>query len=180
MPDAYPEDISTPRLTLKLPQASDAEAMFRSYAGDPAVTRHLVWAAHRTADDSLAYIRYCQAQRAARRQLHYFLEPADSNGIAGMVSAELDGHIATLGYVLARSHWGRGLMTEAASALIQALFKRPHIHRVEATCDVENLASAAVLQKCGLRLEGLLRRFAVHPQCSPAPRDCFIFAVIKD
>lgn len=179
MPDAYPSMISTSRLTLRQPELGDAAAMFESYAGDPAVTRHLVWAAHRTADESLAYIRHCRDQRAAGKQLHYFLQSTGSDEIAGMVSADIGRHTATIGYVLARSLWGQGLMAEAASALIQTLLALPHIHRVEATCDVENLASAAVLQKCGMRLEGLLRRFAVHPQLSPTPRDCFIFATVK-
>ena len=52
------------------------------------------------------------------------------------------------------------------------------IQRIWATCDVENLASARVLEKLGLVREGLLRRLTVRPNLSELPRDAWMFAKV--
>jgi RimJ/RimL family protein N-acetyltransferase len=45
--------------------------------------------------------------------------------------------------------------------------------------DTENRASARVIEKSGMRLEGLLRRHTVFPNVSPEPRDVFCFAITR-
>ena len=52
------------------------------------------------------------------------------------------------------------------------------IQRIWATCDVENLASARVLEKLGLVREGLLRRLTVRPNISELPRDAWMFSKV--
>jgi [ribosomal protein S5]-alanine N-acetyltransferase len=51
---------------------------------------------------------------------------------------------AELGYVLSREHWGKGLMAEAARAIIRFGFERMDLNRVGARCIAENIASARV------------------------------------
>jgi RimJ/RimL family protein N-acetyltransferase len=45
-------------------------------------------------------------------------------------------------------------MTEAARRLLDYLFETFGLHRVSAICDVENTASARVLERLGMRREG--------------------------
>ena len=47
------------------------------------------------------------------------------------------------------------------------------------SCDVENKASARVLEKVGMQREGTLRRYIVHPNISPEPRDCFVYSKVR-
>jgi [ribosomal protein S5]-alanine N-acetyltransferase len=61
-----------------------------------------------------------------------------------------------LGYALARAYWGRGFATEAGTAVVAWALERPEIHRVWAVCDAENVASARMLEKLGMRREGPL------------------------
>ena len=70
-------------------------------------------------------------------------------------------------------------MNEAVSAIIQWSFAQPPIHRVWATCDVENLASARLLEHVGMEREGVLRRWLMHPNVSDTPRDCFCYSIVK-
>jgi [ribosomal protein S5]-alanine N-acetyltransferase len=51
-----------------------------------------------------------------------------------------------------------------------------HIYRVHAACDVENIASQRALEKASFVREGRLERFTVHPNISPEPRPCFMYA----
>ena len=66
-------------------------------------------------------------------------------------------------------------MTETLAAIVAWALAQPEIWRIGAVCDVENLASARVIQKAGVLQEGMLRRWAVHPNLDRAPRDCLAF-----
>jgi RimJ/RimL family protein N-acetyltransferase len=87
---------------------------------------------------------------------------------------------AEVGYVLARRYWGRGLMTEAAGAVVEWVIAQPEIHRVWATVDLDNAASQRVLEKVGMVREGVLRRWVVFPNLGPVPRDVWSFARIRE
>lgn len=84
-----------------------------------------------------------------------------------------------LGFVLAQAHWGKGLMSEAISIIALTSLGKPAIYRVQATCDAENTASARAMEKAGLRYEGVLRRYIVHPNVSLEPRDSLLYAITK-
>jgi RimJ/RimL family protein N-acetyltransferase len=62
-----------------------------------------------------------------------------------------------LGYGFNRRYWGKGFATEAVKALVIFGFKKLKLHRLWATCDNRNKASVRVLEKAGLRFEGLKR-----------------------
>ena len=59
-----------------------------------------------------------------------------------------------LGYWIARAHWGRGLATEACTALI-AIARALAIPRLEGAHFVDNTASARVLEKLGFKATGI-------------------------
>ena len=84
------------------------------------------------------------------------------------------------GYCLARDAWGRGFATEAATAFVAQAAVRPDLWRIQAYCDTENNASARVLEKAGLKLEGTLRRYLVLPNLGPDPRDVFMYAKVRE
>ncbi len=63
-------------------------------------------------------------------------------------------------------------MTEAANAVVDWALSQPEVFRVWAVCDVENVASARFLEKIGMRREGTLSRWIIHPNISEQPRDC--------
>lgn len=62
-----------------------------------------------------------------------------------------------LGYWIARAHWGRGIASEAVRALVDHAFDVLALERVFAHHFLWNPASGRVLEKAGLRREGLLR-----------------------
>jgi len=101
---------------------------------------------------------------------------APSQRAIGMLEARRNSHVVDIGYVLARAHWGHGLMTEAVRALADTALGNPEVFRVQATCDVDNRASARVLEKSGFSCEGRLQRHTVHPNIDREPRPCFLYA----
>jgi RimJ/RimL family protein N-acetyltransferase len=67
-----------------------------------------------------------------------------------------------LGYGLARDAWGKGLATEAARAVVDYGFSALGLAKVWARTDPRNAASVRVLEKLGMRREGLLRSHVIR------------------
>ena len=64
---------------------------------------------------------------------------------------------ADMGYCMSRAYWGKGLMPEALTAVIKYLFEVVGLNRVAACHDVKNPKSGRVMDKAGMRQEGILR-----------------------
>jgi len=62
-----------------------------------------------------------------------------------------------IAYAVHVDHWGRGIGTAIATELLSFAFASLELHRVSATCDPRNEASASVLQRAGMTHEGRLR-----------------------
>jgi RimJ/RimL family protein N-acetyltransferase len=177
-----PTQIETPRLLLRQPIfPDDAPRVFASYAHDTRVTRYLTWRPHRDLEETRRILRTRLSWWEEGREYSWVITDRTHGTVLGMISVTPDDTAwrYSLGYVLAHEYWGRGYMTEAARSVIDTLLTLPPICRVWAVVDVENAASARVLEKAGMEREGLLHRWSVHPAISPAPRDCWCFAKVR-
>lgn len=170
--------LDTPRLRLRIPSLDDADDI-AAYAGDPEVSRYVTWRRHRSIGDAHAFLHHAITAVEKAQELHWVITRRTSEQILGTIGLRLQEHRAELGYVLARPHWGHGFATEAARVVVDWALSRPEIHRVWAVCDVENSASARVLEKIGMEREGRLRRWAVCPNLSGEPRDCWCYARVR-
>ena len=175
-----PELLHSARLSLHKPSEDDASILFGSYVRDERVTRYLMWRPHRTIADSEGIIQHFLHGWSTGSEFCWFLFTRSDHELIGSIAARVKQHRVELGYVLARSFWGRGLMLEAISVVVQWAFTQPALFRVGALCDTENHASARVLEKAGFEREGILLRWAVHPNISDVPRDCYSYAKIRN
>jgi RimJ/RimL family protein N-acetyltransferase len=176
----FPQVVETRRLLLRKPLSEDADSIFQTYAQDREVTRYLVWMPHESVETTREFIANCQSRWEYARAFPYVITKKGSGELLGMIEIRPNAHRADFGFVLARPYWGQGLMPEAVSALVAIGLAQPSLFRIEATCDVENRASARVLEKAGLSREGLLRRYIIHPNISLEPRDSLIYAIVKE
>jgi ribosomal-protein-alanine N-acetyltransferase len=174
-----PEIIETARLRLRLPRPEDADVIFQEYAQDPEVLKYLMWRLHDNIQTTRAFVKRCLKVWQAGAVFPWVITLKDDGRLAGMLELCIDGHRADLGYVLARSYWGRGYATEAVKAVTAWALAQPAIYRVWAVCDVENIASARVLEKAGMQREGILRRYILHTSVSAEPRDVYCYAMVK-
>jgi len=170
-----PESFATARLILRRPRAEDAPLIFATYAQDPEVVRYLTFRPHRTLQDSHdALERFEQAWRSGK-SYSWLIFRRDREELIGAISAREDQGI-NLGYLLARPFWRQGFMSEALGAIVEWAFSNPSIFRVWAICDLENAASALLLERNGFQREGILRKWSLHPNISAVPRDCNCYA----
>lgn len=98
----------------------------------------------------------------------------ESGILIGDAGLEVTEHGVELGYTLARPWWGRGLATEAARLCLAAAAGPLARPRLVALADVENPASAHVLEKIGFCGAGRRTAFGRTHHCfewvAPGPR----------
>ena len=97
-------------------------------------------------------------------------------GFCGLVAIAPDDRRAEIGYSLARTYCGHGYAPEAVRAVLRCAFTTLGFNRIEAYCTAENVASIRVLEKVGLRREGVLR---AHTTTSGEPRDRAVYAMLR-
>ena len=175
-----PEQLQTERLVLRAPCTADTAAIFEAYTQDTEVARYMVWRPHRSVGETQAFIAWCMQAWAGGVARPYVLAFRDNpQRPIGMLEARLSAHTVDMGYVLAREQWRQGLMSEAIGALVEAALAQPACFRVQATCHVDNAASARTLEKSGFVREGRLERYAINPNVSDQPEPCFMYARCK-
>lgn len=178
IPVRAPELVRTPRLTLRRLRVGDAETIFAAYSQDAEVARFLTWKPHRSLSETRAFLRGCEKRWKEGAEYHWAIVPRGKQ-LVGAICLRPNGFKVDVGYVLARAHWGKGYATEALRSVVEWALAQRAIQRVWAVCDVENPASARVMEKAGLRKEGILRRWIVHPLAGKTARDCFCYAITK-
>lgn len=174
-----PEQILTARLTLRKPRPEDAALIYERYAQDAEVRRFLLFPPPKEVADTESFLVRCLKVWEAGSAFPYVIERKEDGRLMGMVEIRMDGFQADIGYVLERAEWGRGYTSEAAKAIVDWALGLEEIVRVWAICDTENLASARVMEKAGMHHESLLRRYLIHPNLSPEPRDVFMYSKVK-
>jgi [ribosomal protein S5]-alanine N-acetyltransferase len=162
------------RVRLRAPRIDDAEQLFERVASDPEVTRYLSWTPHPDVDETRRVITELFNVGDERTWLIELRESGEAIGLCGWRRPQR--HAAELGYCLARLWWGQHLMAEVVSLLLNELRADPAVYRAWAVCHVDNGASARVLQRCGLTLEGRLARYGMFPNVSSEPQDVLLFA----
>ncbi|MSP87582.1 MAG: N-acetyltransferase [Alphaproteobacteria bacterium] len=175
----FPDAFQTARLILRPIRPSDAAPIFDTYAQDPDVTRYLTWRAHQTLADTEAYVSRCLTAPSHLFRTYALVGRQDDEVLGAFGIRQPEAYRLGYAYVLARKWWGQGLMTEALTEVASWALNRGDIWRIGDFCDVDNLASARVMEKAGMTREGLLRRWSMHQNVSDEPRDCFSFAKIR-
>ena len=176
-----PEHFKTERLILRKPGISDAVKIYDAYAGDPDIPYYMTWKPHKDVSETESFIKECLSNWESKESFSYVITlTADTDKPFAMIDTWPRGqHQMWFGYVSARDYWGKGYMTEALTCLIDWALNQDNIWRAAAYCDVQNFASARVMEKAGMSLEGICKKYGMHPNISDIPRDCRIYAKVK-
>ena len=154
--------IETERLILRPFVMEDAEAMYRNWASDDEVTKHLTWPTHGSVEVSRAVLSDWTSHYGEPDFYQWAIvlkengpEPIGSITVVH-INLKVDG--AAMGYCMSRAHWRKGIMAEALRGLIAFLFDEVGFNRIEADHDPNNPASGRVMEKAGMRHEGVMRQ----------------------
>lgn len=156
------QTIETDRLILRRFRMEDAQTMYERWASDPEVTRFLTWPVHANADVTRQLLAaWTDAYKKPDNYQWAITVKAQDDLPIGSIAVVFCDHAvrkAEVGYCIGRAWWRQGITSEALAGVIGFLFDEVGMERVEARHDVNNPNSGAVMEKCGMRKEGVHRR----------------------
>jgi RimJ/RimL family protein N-acetyltransferase len=150
--------LETNRLILRSFQESDLGAFVR-YRSDPAVAKYQGWDAPYGIDAAATFIQEMKERHPGTKGEWYQIAvelkaSGEMIGDCAFHALPQDEQQAEIGFTLSRRYQGQGYATEAVTRLLDYLFGELGLDRVLATCDAENLGSAKLLERIGMRREG--------------------------
>lgn len=164
LPDV-PELITTEKLELRAPSLEHVPALVE------AVTESLSelkpWMPWATDDYDLVgteeNVRQAIAAFVTRTDLRYhmFHPSGQLVGSTGFHRLKWSVPRFEIGYWLRTSATGKGYASQAVRALSRVAFEQLGVRRLDIRCSDRNLASARVAERCGYRLEGVLKNYSV-------------------
>ena len=177
-----PEEIHSERLVLRAPDpAYAAEIVAAVEESIDDLRPWLPWAQRvPTLEFQLDWTRQTRERFRAKSECPYFLFERETGllvGATGMVSLDWSVPKFEIGYWVRSSRRGRGYITEAVDTLTRLAFTKLGARRVEIRCSSLNRRSAAVAERLGFDLEGVLRNDGLHPDGSL--RDTLLYARVE-
>lgn len=159
------QQIETQRLILRRFKPSDAKFVYNNWAIDSEVCKFLSWNPHKALSETEHVVEGWIKGYENDDNYNWAIELKDIGEVIGQISLT---HVnekyssCSVGYNISRSFWGNGVMTEALKAVINYLFKEIGMNRIEASHNTLNPASGRVMQKSGMKLEGIMRQAKVN------------------
>lgn len=148
---------------------------FMTYYGDDKVTRFTRMHTFKSHDEASTYINttciphpFCRSICYDDRSIGYIsITPGSGD----------DRCMAQVGYALAATYWGQGIVSKALKmAICDFLEEFPFVVRLQALVEVENKGSQRLLEKVGFSREGLLRKYTIN---KGEIKDILIFSVVS-
>jgi len=173
--------IETKRLILRTFKIDDFDAV-QNYASsientvymligpnDEAATRAFILRAITTASES-PVVEY-----------QFAVTLKDTGTLIGACDLDIRGNEAEIGWIIHQDYWKQGYGAELGAALLKLGFDKLNLHRIIARCDAENIGSIKLMEKIGMRREGLF--YDARPPHKHSPReygDELLYAILKD
>ncbi len=151
--------LETERLLLREFLASDEEALFQ-YSEPEQHWRHMPMELPTRASVAIQLRYILDSQYDDPRTTYHFAAiDKETDAFVGEASLHvyMPFRLGTIGWGVAHEHAGQGRATELGQALLRFAFDGLNLHRVQAMCSPENLASHRVMAKIGMREEGIIR-----------------------
>lgn len=169
----------TPRLELRRLDVGDGHSVF-GLLSDERVVRYMLFPLF-TREKAASFVERFAAQVVTGDppQCVFAIDDRKSHTLIGLCGFVLDSAMeqGEIWYLLDPDWWGKGITTEAVSGLIDHGFSALGLHRIWASCLPINPASSRVLEKLGLRREGLhLQNLKIHGHW----HDSYLYAILSD
>lgn len=155
----------TERLLLRSIREDDAEQAFNSWCSDEEVCKYLPWSPHKNVEETKSFFKMFEEKNKEENNHEkvWAIVYKPDNKIIGTISCvsyeDKYAKRAELGYCIAREYWGKGITTESLKLIVPYYLFDLNTYRVQAIYDVLNPASGKVMEKAGLKFEGVLKGY---------------------
>lgn len=174
------EDLHTPRLHLRKLTMEDVSLYYARLGSSAEVTRYMLFPPHRDISESVASVEKALRRYEEGRCYRFCIALKETDELIGVIEAlRFDEAASTcsFAYMLGQDFWGRGYGTEALTAVLDFLFTRMDIQRVEADHMADNPSSGAVMRKVGMLPCGVEKQKYEKDGIS---HDAILYAITKE
>jgi [ribosomal protein S5]-alanine N-acetyltransferase len=152
------KEMDTDRLRLIKLSQEHGEDMY-AYASCEETVRYMSWPSHGSPEQTARFIDL--AQELYEGEMHYdwaiwHRKDKKMIGTIGLHGLDRDNNGAEMGFIIAKSYWGMGLVHESAQRLLRFCFEEMDFSLMKAYCDPDNHGSERVLEKLGMTYGGLV------------------------
>ena len=171
--------LTTSRLFLRNIVPEDAEALF-AIRSDEEGMKYFGQELYMSVAETITVIKLMEERYTRKEALRWCITLKEYDRLIGTCTLfhfDEGFHRAETGYELNRAFWGKGIMMEAMTAILNFGFNELTLHRIEAVIDIENERSKNLLFRLGFTYEGDLRqRFLFRDQFL----DEYYFGLLRD
>lgn len=179
----FRSEFTTDRLLIRMPKPGDGKAMFESINASLDELKPWLPFAHfkQTEEDVEINIREAHLKFLSREDLRLLVFLKNSGKLiasSGLHRINWEIPKFEIGYWMDSRYAGKGYMTEAVQGMTEFAAVELKAHRIEIRCDTQNVKSAAIPERLGFTLEGILRNDALEIGSTTKLRDTSVYAKV--
>lgn len=110
--------------------------------------------------------------------IYNVLVDPDTDKVIGTIQLAIDevNQSAEINFIVHPNHWGNGVATDIAKTIIKYAFKVLKLNRIGTAIDSRNIVAGIVLEKLGMKREGILRKDKL---VQDTYRDTLIYGLLR-
>ncbi|HCX63559.1 MAG TPA: N-acetyltransferase [Clostridiales bacterium] len=172
--------LTTNRLILRRFTVDDTEAVYNNWTSDSEISMYMRWQHHKNIGETESKINDWLTRYANKNFYQWAItfkdsdEPIGAIGLFVVNEGDMRGDFA---YSISRRYWGMGIASEAFKEVLKFAFEIVGFNRIESYHSINNLASGKVMQKAGMKLEGLARQ---KYKSNVGFEDSYMYSILKD
>ena len=175
------KQLETDRLILRKFNNNDYIKMYENWASDENVTKYVSFEPHKDYEETKQIVNEW-IKEYDNGSYNWVIELKDNHEIIGNISVieiSKKHNNCELGYVLGSKFWRQGYGTEALKSVLYYLVGECDFHLVEAKHHASNPASGRVMEKAGMKKDGVLRERRINKIVSGYD-DLVIYSIVKE
>ena len=175
-------ELESNRLLFRKASINDSKDMFNNWASDKEVTKYLSWDAYEKEENAVSYLKYLEEEYTKDNFYNWIVVSKEDNtpiGTIGAVDIDIKNNTVEIGYYYGRKWWGKGLATESLKRVIKFFFEEVEVETIYADHIDANPASGKVMEKAGMKYEGIMRKRALN-KVTKKQADLIYYSITKE
>jgi len=175
------KNLETERLNLRIISSKDIGKIYNEILSNKDTLHFLDWPYCDNINEAKEFIKTIIDKCNNEKYYFWIIEEKETEKFVGCIlicNINAEKRMVEIEYVATSNSRGKGFITEANKKVIEYLIKECNYYRIEAVCNVENIASSRVMEKSNMKFEGILRGRALNLNEQGNPGDLKIFSTI--
>ncbi|MCA0149850.1 GNAT family N-acetyltransferase [Rossellomorea vietnamensis] len=171
--------LRTDRLNLRKLCMYDTQRAFDHWLSDERISDHRVSPAHKTIAETHKRMKKTVDGYVSKEFCHWGIELKDGGGLIGEIDLyDFDSSTGNceVSYSIGYDWWNKGYGTEALKAVVEFAFIHMNVHKLSAAHNTDNPASGRIMEKAGMKREGVLRHMIRNAK--DQYKDCAVYGLL--